>query len=183
MGGSSRIIESMVMPSTRTIDETRTVTSSSTLTPTHPQVVSHGVAQHQVVQELRAGQVYDTTVTVGEYLSSWLAGKQSLRPSTRLSYRCHIHQYLIPHLGHHRLTALRAQHLEAMYLAITSGNNQRERPVGPETLRRIHATCQSALNTRSSVGCSGATRRQPSSSRECSDPGEQLGMSAMRRRS
>jgi len=58
-----------------------------------------------VVQELRAGQVYDTTVTVQEYLTSWLAGKQSLRPSTRLSYRCHIHQYLIPHLGHHRLTA------------------------------------------------------------------------------
>jgi len=32
----------------------------------------------QVVQELRAGQVYDTTVTVQEYLTSWLAGKQSL---------------------------------------------------------------------------------------------------------
>ncbi len=101
----------------------------------------------QVVQELRAGEVYDTTVTVQEYLTSWLAGKQSLRPSTRLSYRCHIHQYLIPHLGHHRLTAVRAHHLEAMYVVITSGNNQRERPVGPETLRRIHATCQSALNT------------------------------------
>ncbi len=101
----------------------------------------------QVVAELRAGQVYDTTVTVQEYLTGWLAGKQSLRPSTRLSYRCHIHQYLIPHLGHHRLSALRAHHLEAMYLAITSGNHQRERPVGPETLRRIHATCQSALNT------------------------------------
>jgi len=68
----------------------------------------------QVVAKLRAGQVYDTTVTVQEYLISWLAGKQSLRPSTRLSYRCHIHQYLIPHLGHHRLSAVRAHHLEAM---------------------------------------------------------------------
>src|SRR5690606_25739669 len=35
-------------------------------------------------------------ITLGEFLESWLAGKNGLRPSTRLSYRGHLHTYLIP---------------------------------------------------------------------------------------
>jgi len=44
----------MVMPSTRTIEETREATPSYTLTRTHPHVVNHGVAQHQINRELLA---------------------------------------------------------------------------------------------------------------------------------
>ena len=39
------------MPSTRTVEENRKVTSSYSVTPTHLQVVSHGVAQHLLHQE------------------------------------------------------------------------------------------------------------------------------------
>ena len=39
----------MVMPSTRTIEETREVASSYLVTPTYLQVVSHGVAQQLAV--------------------------------------------------------------------------------------------------------------------------------------
>ncbi len=101
----------------------------------------------QTVQELRAGEIYDTKVTVAEYLAQWLQGKASLRPSTHLAYLTHVRLYLVPHLGHLRLADLRAHHIEVMYREIVAANAKRERPVGPTTLRRIHATLNSALAT------------------------------------
>ena len=101
----------------------------------------------QRVQELRAGEVYDTKVTVAEYLVQWLDGKASLRPSTHFAYTTHVQLYLSPHLGHLRLGDLRAHHVEAMFREILAGNHRRERPVGPTTLRRINATLLSALGT------------------------------------
>jgi hypothetical protein len=38
----------MVMPLTRTIEETREAASSDSVSPTYLQVVSHGVAQHHI---------------------------------------------------------------------------------------------------------------------------------------
>ena len=86
-------------------------------------------------------------LTVATYLEDWLAGKGGLRASTARSYRAHLDRYLLPHLGHLRLAALRTVDVERMYAAISRGNPGRERPVGPATMRRIHATLQSALNT------------------------------------
>ena len=84
---------------------------------------------------------------MGEYLASWLAGKQSLRPSARPSYELHIRKYLVPHLGDLPLSELRPGHIERMYRAIGSGDPGREAPPSVATLRRIHATLTSALNT------------------------------------
>jgi len=86
-------------------------------------------------------------LTVGAYLEDWLAGKGALRPTTVRSYRAHLDRYLLPHLGHLRLSELRTVDVERMYAAIAKGNTGRERPVGPATMRRIHATLQSAMNT------------------------------------
>jgi len=49
--------------------------------------------------------------------------------------------------GHLRLSELRTVDVERMYAAIAKGNAGRERPGGPATMRRIHVTLQSALNT------------------------------------
>jgi integrase len=84
--------------------------------------------------------------TVATYLRTWLAGKANLRPTTRLSYGHHVSAYLVPTLGHHRLTGLRAHHIEAAYAEIVAGNVGRDREVGPTSLRRIHGTLSSALN-------------------------------------
>jgi hypothetical protein len=100
-----------------------------------------------ITQELRAGEVYGTTLTVGQFLTGWLEGRQSLRPSTRQAYHAHLDQHLLPELGHLRLLDLRSHHIEATYRRITGANTGRERPVGPTTMRRIHATLNSALNT------------------------------------
>ena len=38
-------------------------------------------------------------LTVAVFLQEWLGGKQSLRPSTHLSYETHVRLYFVPHLG------------------------------------------------------------------------------------
>lgn len=89
----------------------------------------------------------EEATTVGEYLTTWLAGKQSLRPSTRQSYEIHVRKYLTPHLGNLSLDALRPLHIERMYNEIAMADEARVRPLSHASLRRIHATLTSALNT------------------------------------
>ena len=83
-------------------------------------------------------------LTVGSYLEQWLDGKRALRPSTRKSYREHLDLYLLPHLGHLRLRNLAAPHIDAMINAIANDGGKHR---SPTTIRRIHATLRSALNT------------------------------------
>ena len=64
------------------------------------------------------GGTEQESFTVGEYLTYWLEGKQSLRPSTRQSYASHIGKYLVPYLGSLDLAALRPLHIERMYQEI-----------------------------------------------------------------
>ncbi len=89
--------------------------------------------------------------TVGEWLTEWLDGQVQLRASTRRSYAAHVRLYLAPHLGHVRLQDLEAGHVERMYAAVRAGNARRasegEREVGPATVKRIHATLMTSLNT------------------------------------
>ena len=94
--------------------------------------------------------------TVGEWLDFWLAEKRKrdgasaagkkIRSSTARSYTQHIDQYLKPHLGELPLRKLRAEHISAMFDAISSGNATRGRPVGPASRQRIFGTLRSALN-------------------------------------
>jgi len=90
-------------------------------------------------------------LTVRTWLEQWLEGKVNLRPTTRRSYESHLRLYLVPHLGHVRLRDLSATHLERMYAAIRSDSGRREaggeRQTGPATIRRVHATLSSAMNT------------------------------------
>lgn len=99
----------------------------------------------RTIQETSAGEDYDSKITVDQYLNEWLSGRQSLRPSTRLSYQGHVSKYLIPNLGHYKLVDLRAHNIEEMHRQIVIDNQHRARPVGPATVRRIHATLMSAL--------------------------------------
>ena len=85
------------------------------------------------------------SLTVGEYMESWLAGKLALKPTTRANYRAAMRLYILPHLGEIRLLDLRAHHLDRFYAAIANG--QRNRPLNPSSLRRIHAALRSALST------------------------------------
>ncbi len=57
-------------------------------------------------------------LTVAEYLDQWMAGKVSLRSSTRRSYTEHIRLYLAPGLGQHRLANLTTADVEELYAAL-----------------------------------------------------------------
>jgi len=97
-----------------------------------------------VLQETRAGVDVASTITVRQYLPQWLDGKRSLRPSTQKAYREHLHLYLIPMLGDHKLRDLRAEHIDLFisHLAVL----KRSRPLTNATIRRIYATLRNALN-------------------------------------
>ena len=103
-------------------------------------------ALSEALEQARRGIVADVRgLTVAGYLTSWLDGKRNLRPSTRRSYESHIRVYLTPTIGHLRLSALRADHLDAMYASIRAG--QVRKAPSAATLRRLHATLHSALST------------------------------------
>ncbi|GGV45146.1 site-specific integrase [Actinomadura cremea] len=117
----------------------------------------------EVQRKIRSGHDLSKTITVGEYLEAWLAGRRNLREGTRRSYAQHIHLYLQPHLGHIPLERLRVRDVDRLFDAIDELNDQitraREtgdlklrakvkgrRVVGAATKQRIRATLRSALN-------------------------------------
>jgi len=104
--------------------------------------------------------------TVAEYLDQWLEAKGRLRDTTRRSYGDHVGLYLKPGLGHLRLTDLRELDVERLYAAMRElGRDQppkspvvdrllaarspvaAPRPLRAATIRRVHATLMSALNS------------------------------------
>lgn len=89
--------------------------------------------------------VHVHSLTIGEYLDTWLIGKHSLKPKTVSVYRDAIELYLRPHLGDIRLLELRAHHLDRFYVTISIG--RRGRPLSPASIRRVHAVLRSALGT------------------------------------
>ncbi len=84
--------------------------------------------------------------TVGDYLDEWLAGKVTLRATTRRSYEAHLRLYLRPHLGALRRRDLRHDHVQRAYQRIRHDAASTKRPLGPAGLQRVNATLQSALN-------------------------------------
>lgn len=93
----------------------------------------------------RTGEAYGTTVAA--YLEQWLSWKRGLRDSTRLSYRQHLDDYLVPALGRYRLAELerRPELIEQMFSNLVTGVSGK--PLSPASVRRIYSTLRSALNS------------------------------------
>jgi len=79
--------------------------------------------------------------TTGEFLEAWLAGKRSLRATTRHAYAAHLRLHLIPVLGAIPLDQLRPEDVTRLVDHVLATG------AGPQTARRVHATLRSALNT------------------------------------
>jgi hypothetical protein len=105
-------------------------------------------------------------VTVGEFLTGWLAGKGKLKPSVRRSYQAHLSNYLVPLLGEIPVSKLRAEHIADMFATIRERNasieeqraagrawihvdgdvRQVPQVVSETTMHRIYATLGAGLN-------------------------------------
>lgn len=117
----------------------------------------------QVRRKVRTGQELNRSITVGDYLDAWLAGRKALREGTRRSYAQHICLYLKPHLGHITLERLRVRDIDRLFDAIDERNQliararetvdlnlrakvKGQRLVSAATKQRIRATLGSAFS-------------------------------------
>ena len=79
--------------------------------------------------------------TVGAYLTEWLATSGTrLRPTTRKVYDERIRLFLIPQLGHIRLSEIKPVDVQRMHAAVLAAGR------APGTAAAIHAVLRSALN-------------------------------------
>ncbi len=102
-------------------------------------------ALREVLEREDAELVHLHGLTTGDYLRQWLDAKHSLRATTKASYESHLRLYLVPQIGHVPLVALRPQHLDRMYAGMVARPDGRLRAAA--TVRRVHATLRSALNS------------------------------------
>ncbi len=100
----------------------------------------------EVDRRLGAGRDLERSMTTGEWLDEWFAGKNDLRRTTRRYYASNIRVYLKPRLGDIPLDRLRVAHLTAMFEWIEATNHSRRRPVGRATMLQIRGTLRSSLS-------------------------------------
>jgi integrase len=104
--------------------------------------------QNEVVNKINKGNhVEPTKVTVSEYLASWIDGAAVvLRPSTLDSYRRNIGWHIDPAVGHHRLQALTAGHLNVFYAhLLEAGRKDGQGGLSVKTVRYIHGIIRTSL--------------------------------------
>lgn len=89
-----------------------------------------------------AGTLITKSPTMEQWLNHWLdeiCVERGLKINTMKSHRSKTKTYLIPHLGKHRVDALRPEHIRAMYKAMRAQGLQES------TLRQTHAILRRAL--------------------------------------
>ncbi|MFF5045722.1 site-specific integrase [[Kitasatospora] papulosa] len=75
----------------------------------------------EVKRRIQGGVRMDTSLTVGEWLQTWVDSKKTKRTTTA-SYRSHIRVHLVPGLGHYRLDRLNVSHVQAFFDRIDEQN-------------------------------------------------------------
>lgn len=104
---------------------------------------AEGGLQEALARE-EAGVADAHGLTVSQYLQQWLISKLSIRPTTRAGYAFDIERYVAPTIGSGRLSDLRPHHVERLYSDLI---HDRTRPATPSTIRHLHTTLRSALNS------------------------------------
>ncbi|MEP6650880.1 MAG: site-specific integrase [Lapillicoccus sp.] len=86
--------------------------------------------------------------TVEQWLTHWLEDLTApyVKANTLAGYRVAVNHHLVPGIGKHRLTALRPEHLERLYLRMLSTTTKRGTLTRPATAHQVHRTVRTALN-------------------------------------
>lgn len=94
-------------------------------------------------EKVRAGIDADGSATLEWWLHWWLeeiAPTTAKSPTTRRTYRGYIDNWIVPHLGKHRLDRLKPDHIRALYRAMRIDGRS------PATIRQVHAILAKALD-------------------------------------
>ena len=90
--------------------------------------------------------VLPAKTTVADYPAAWLdAVEPSLAATASSNYRIILRCYVLPHLGTHRMTALRPDHLITTYRTLLAGGGRCGRPLSATTVRTVHRILINAL--------------------------------------
>ncbi len=117
----------------------------------------------QIASRYRRKTDLDPTLTVGQWLVSWLAGRRTIAPSTRDGYEVNIRLHINPYIGDVPLHLLTVGHVEDMFDRIDAHNDiisrvraegtpaekaqfKGRRVIGDANKQRIRATLRAALN-------------------------------------
>jgi len=86
--------------------------------------------------------------TVEGWLDHWLENisRPFVKRSTYEGYRAAVRVHLVPGIGRHRLTALRAEHLERLYVGMLKLKTRRGTSMSPGRVHQVHRTIRTALN-------------------------------------
>ncbi len=79
-----------------------------------------------------------SSITVAEYLRSWLDGAHGLAGKTAERYRQLAEQQIIPHLGHWALQKLRPVHVSEWHSKLLRGGGKDGRALSPRTVLGAH---------------------------------------------
>lgn len=95
----------------------------------------------------RSEYVNRTTITVAQYLDSWLTTHEvEVKPQTFASYRDLIDRYVKPRLGEVRLQAVQPAMLTRLYGDLLKAGGVGGRPLAPTTIDKVHAILRKAFH-------------------------------------
>lgn len=95
----------------------------------------------EMLSKIEGGLTFDgTRITAGNFIDTWLEGKEiSRRSKTVLQYRQIAKQHIVPVLGHLRLQDVTPSHIKQLYAL------KREEGRGARTIQLIHAVLYNVL--------------------------------------
>lgn len=95
----------------------------------------------------RSEYVNRTTITVGQFLDSWLGVHEvGVKPQTIAPYRDLIDRYVTPRLGDVRLQAVQPAMLTRLYTDLLKAGGAKGRPLACTTVEKVHAILRKAFH-------------------------------------
>jgi integrase len=113
----------------------------------HPTEAAAKAARDEARVAARRGEYVDrSALTVGEYLSEWVAAHAaSVKPGPAAGYRADIERYITPRIGGLRLQSLRPAMLSRFYRELAEHGGKDGRPLAASTVAHVHRTLRKAL--------------------------------------
>lgn len=104
-----------------------------------------GIRLAHARREKEQGTLVIGRTTVGAWMAYWLEEIADVRPQTRAGYQSKIDTLIVPHLGHHKLTALRPEHIRGWHKFLLERGGRGGKPLATASVRQAHLILRKAL--------------------------------------